>query len=122
MRLQQLKRLARSCTIRAHVLTELINISEPQKGGRTLRVSNQRVFDIWPLLVCFRVKNEEEEGEFRPLVLKTDRESVLRGEDYWIDYSEVIAVNSGRMCTFRIAARLKKCVLAVNRLQCWFPS
>eukprot|EP00752_Nemacystus_decipiens_P009897 g8830.t1 len=36
-----------------------------------------------------RVTKEEEKGEFRPLVLKTDRESVLRGEDYWIDYSEV---------------------------------
>lgn len=32
---------------------------------------------------------KEEEGEIRPLVLKTDRESVLRGEDYWIDYREV---------------------------------
>eukprot|EP00903_Cladosiphon_okamuranus_P013923 g12950.t2 len=34
-------------------------------------------------------KKKEEAGEIRPLVLKTDRESVLRGEDYWIDYSEV---------------------------------
>lgn len=32
---------------------------------------------------------QEEEGEFRPLIAKTDRESVLRGEDYWIDYREV---------------------------------
>lgn len=32
---------------------------------------------------------EEEEGELRPLLVKTDRESVLRGEDYWIDYNEV---------------------------------
>lgn len=31
---------------------------------------------------------EEEEGEYRPLLAKTDRESVLRGEDYWIDYKE----------------------------------
>lgn len=36
-----------------------------------------------------RAAKEEEEGEIRPLVLKTDRESVLRGEDYWIDYREV---------------------------------
>ncbi|CAN0014996.1 unnamed protein product, partial [Sphacelaria rigidula] len=34
---------------------------------------------------------EEEEGELRPLLVKTDRESVLRGEDYWIDYNEVDA-------------------------------
>lgn len=34
----------------------------------------------------------DEEGEFRPLVAKTDRESVLRGEDYWIDYREVKAL------------------------------
>lgn len=32
---------------------------------------------------------DDEEGEFRPLLPKTDRESVLRGEDYWIDYREV---------------------------------
>ncbi|CAM9482047.1 unnamed protein product [Phaeothamnion confervicola] len=25
-------------------------------------------------------------GELRPLVAKSDRESVLRGEDYWVDY------------------------------------
>ncbi len=43
--------------------------------------------DCYPS-VCFRVVKEEE-GEIRPLVLKTDRESVLRGEDYWIDYREV---------------------------------
>lgn len=42
-----------------------------------------------PLVSTFRAVKEEDEGEFRPLVLKTDRESVLRGEDYWIDYKEV---------------------------------
>lgn len=43
-----------------------------------------------------RVVKEEEQGEIRPLLLKTDRESVLRGEDYWIDYSEVAETENRR--------------------------
>lgn len=61
---------------------------------------------------CFRVTKEEEKGEFRPLVLKTDRESVLRGEDYWIDYNEVIIVSKSSCGSFqRCAPRPKALVL-----------
>lgn len=48
------------------------------------------------------MKKEEEKGEFRPLVLKTDRESVLRGEDYWIDYSEVMTTNRAERVVFAL--------------------
>ena len=61
---------------------------------------------------CLRVTKEEEKGEFRPLVLKTDRESVLRGEDYWIDYNEVIVVSKSSCGSFqRCAPRPKALVL-----------
>lgn len=57
---------------------------------------------------------EEEKGEFRPLVLKTDRESVLRGEDYWIDYSEVTRIDRIALEIFRTAAGQKFACLWVN--------
>ena len=40
----------------------------------------------------------------RPLVLKTDRESVLRGEDYWIDYAEV----NSRVAPHHACIRVKR--------------
>ncbi|CAM9927695.1 unnamed protein product [Ectocarpus sp. 12 AP-2014] len=87
----------------AEVLQEATRVTPKKMQGRmaqappgleSLQTENQRRRAL-PLSKLKRVKpkkrttKEEEEGEIRPLVLKTDRESVLRGEDYWIDYREV---------------------------------
>ncbi|CAM9155661.1 unnamed protein product [Ectocarpus sp. 6 AP-2014] len=87
----------------AEVLQEATRVTPKRMQGRmaqappgleSLQTENQRRRAL-PLSKLKRVKpkkraaKEEEEGEIRPLVLKTDRESVLRGEDYWIDYREV---------------------------------
>ncbi|CAM9685124.1 unnamed protein product [Ectocarpus fasciculatus] len=87
----------------AEVLQEATRVTPKRLQGRmaqappgleSLQTENQRRRAL-PLSKLKRVKpkkraaKEEEEGEIRPLVLKTDRESVLRGEDYWIDYREV---------------------------------
>ncbi|CAM9571856.1 unnamed protein product [Ectocarpus sp. 4 AP-2014] len=87
----------------AEVLQEATRVTPKRVQGRmaqappgleSLQTENQRRRAL-PLSKLKRVKpkkrtaKEEEEGEIRPLVLKTDRESVLRGEDYWIDYREV---------------------------------
>lgn len=47
------------------------------------------IFLIDPLSDAGYRRVDDDEGEYRPLLPKTDRESVLRGEDYWIDYREV---------------------------------
>ncbi|CAM9416891.1 unnamed protein product [Ascophyllum nodosum] len=69
--------------------------AEPPPSVETFQTTNQRR-RARPLSKLKRVKPKskrasQDEGEFRPLVAKTDRESVLRGEDYWIDYRELDA-------------------------------
>lgn len=90
--LQQATRVTASSTAGSRRLQQ--RMAEAPPGVESFQTENQRrralpLSQLKRAKPKRRVKKEEEKGEFRPLVLKTDRESVLRGEDYWIDYSEV---------------------------------